>query len=564
MRTRSCAKDEDPDDERLYSAICLLPMLAGVAGAGTLDPGRWADYLDFAYVYSSADSETLNARLKQYGNEAGISLDDYMVGYLGAGSRTNAGLGDDKIRRKAIGFLLQYLVTREPRMIERSSDTIAEIQDEGTNFEARYWYHYILAHRALEKGDAMGFVHQNLEMWLNVVIPMESAFDTFETLSLSQSANSGFVAALPYVFENISRLIVIRSQEMALNRDLDALAAVVRMLHSDRVGAHPDVIPEPASSAAYLDRIVSRLDGPESDAGSLTFTLALFEASKYHDRARALLASEGFSAKTLKAIGVASGAYQVALAPGGYRPGQGGRHDPRPAAAGRDLGRQAETRRQPAGEDLIRHRRCHRGLPRALRIPRRGRLAERRLQARRPGRLPRHHAHPVGGDPGDQPQLGGLLSLSQCFEPIRRKRRLRPQRCADVRAIPGLLQGVCRRHRVQLRARLGLFRRLRVGSGLWRLLLALLELEAHDARAPARHAALPHRAQDLPLRPLSLGIARQGPRSARQVQRLPGPGPARRRAGDPLAARGYLDRQAGAPTPASCRSCARPCPTTSC
>jgi hypothetical protein len=42
----------------------------------------------------------------------------------------------------------------------------------------------------------------------------------------------------------------------------------------------------------------------------LAVTTFLFEASKFHDRARALLASEGFSEKTLKAINVTSGAYK--------------------------------------------------------------------------------------------------------------------------------------------------------------------------------------------------------------------------------------------------------------
>jgi hypothetical protein len=100
---------------------------------------------------------------------------------------------------------------------------------------------------------------------------------------------------------------------MGLDRDLDPLGAIVRMLPDDRVGAHPDVIPAELTSRQYLQRIVHRLDGPESDAGSLTFTLALFEASKYHDEARGLLANQGLDADTVKAIRVASGAYETAL-----------------------------------------------------------------------------------------------------------------------------------------------------------------------------------------------------------------------------------------------------------
>jgi hypothetical protein len=73
------------------------------------------------------------------------------------------------------------------------------------------------------------------------------------------------------------------------------------------------VIPVELSSRDYLQRIVTRLDGPESDVGSLTFTLALFEASKYHDQARGLLAAQGLSDETVKALRIAAGAYETAL-----------------------------------------------------------------------------------------------------------------------------------------------------------------------------------------------------------------------------------------------------------
>jgi hypothetical protein len=48
--------------------------LARVANAGTESP-VWSGYLDYAYVYSSADSKALSERLAGYGSEAGVSLD---------------------------------------------------------------------------------------------------------------------------------------------------------------------------------------------------------------------------------------------------------------------------------------------------------------------------------------------------------------------------------------------------------------------------------------------------------------------------------------------------------
>jgi len=296
----------------ILRVLCLGALgLAPAVAASAADPTRWEGYLDYAYVYSSADADTLQARLDEYGRDAGLSLDDYILETYTTRDRSEE-VDEATRRREAIAYLLQYLATREPQSLDRSVEAIEGFEESGRH-ENRYWYRYVLAHRALERGNANDFVEQCLQLWMEVVLPLESPYETLQALSLSQSSNSGFVAALPYVFENLSRLVLIRSQEMGLSRGLDPLAAVVRMLADGRVGAHPDVIPPEASSRGYLERIIARLDGTESDGGSLGFTLALFEAGRYHEKARGLLASEGFGAATLEAIGVASGAYETAL-----------------------------------------------------------------------------------------------------------------------------------------------------------------------------------------------------------------------------------------------------------
>jgi hypothetical protein len=144
------------------------------------------------------------------------------------------------------------------------------------------------------------------------VVPLETPYETLQALSLSEAPNSGFASSLPFLYENVARLVLIRSQQLGIDHDLDPLGGLVRLLADRRVGAHPDVIPLAASSKDYLDRIVQRLDGPESDAGSLTFTLALFEASKLHDTARGLIATQGLSDETVKAIRVTGAAYRSA------------------------------------------------------------------------------------------------------------------------------------------------------------------------------------------------------------------------------------------------------------
>ncbi len=296
---------------RSMLALGVALVLAGAARAEGDD--RWAGYLDYAYVYSSAEPEALRVRLEGYGREAGIQLERYITEEFEARPASDGPIDEARARRKAVAYLLDYLARAEPESLERSVDAIRELRDRLGRHENRYWYHYILAHRALEKGRHHDFVGELLELWLAVVVPLESPYETLQTLSLSEAPNSGFASALPFIYENVSRMVLLRSQQMGMTRGLDPLGAIVRLLYDGRVGAHPEVIPLAASSRDYLERIVQRLDGAESDAGSLTFTLTLFEASKYHDEARALLATEGLSENTLEAIRVATGAYQAAL-----------------------------------------------------------------------------------------------------------------------------------------------------------------------------------------------------------------------------------------------------------
>lgn len=294
-------------------SLGLLLLLAGVGNANDAsDPERWGDYLDYAYVYSSADQAVLKDRLAEYSAAAGISLDDYVNHFLSDPLAPDAPADAMTLRRRSIAFLLQYLATRDPALIDRAAETTIALGLESDSYESRYWRHYIGAQQALERGNTSEFVAATLDLWLEVVVPLEAPFDTLEALSLSQSPTTGFVSALPFVFENTTRMILVRSQEMGLASNLDPLGAIVRLLHHNRVGMNPEVIPAAASSREYLDRIVARLDGAESDGGGLTFTLLLFEASKAHEQSRSRLAQEGFSEDTIKAINVANGAYQRA------------------------------------------------------------------------------------------------------------------------------------------------------------------------------------------------------------------------------------------------------------
>ena len=78
----------------ITAMLLLATLVAGRVSAdagGEAEADAWAGYLDFAYVYSSAEPEALAARLREYGRETHQSLQDYTTRRL----QTGAAEGDD-------------------------------------------------------------------------------------------------------------------------------------------------------------------------------------------------------------------------------------------------------------------------------------------------------------------------------------------------------------------------------------------------------------------------------------------------------------------------------------
>jgi len=234
LRTRSGRETRRSGSGRairsLVGILAISFMLVGTsATAQTGDASAtWEDYLDYAYVFSSSEADALSARLDGYAVQIGLPLDAWIKRTM-EDLEATGGEDSGQTRRRAIAQLLEYLATREPAHLDHAVDTIDAFSDPNSRHEDRYWYHYIHAHRALERGSDTDFDKHVLGLWLDVVVPLESPFETLQNLSLSQSANSGFVSALPYVFENVARLVLIRSQEMGMGHGLDPLAAIVRL-----------------------------------------------------------------------------------------------------------------------------------------------------------------------------------------------------------------------------------------------------------------------------------------------------------------------------------------------
>ena len=157
-----------------FVAIFVCFVLVPASPVRAANPEAWASYLDFAYVYSSADSKELRDRLAGYGREAGMSLNDYVASRIGAREQAEE-LQETAIRRRAIAYLLLYLADGKPGALEASADAARELGPWLGRHENRYWYGYILAHYALETGHRFDFVGEVLELWLRVVVPLAAS-----------------------------------------------------------------------------------------------------------------------------------------------------------------------------------------------------------------------------------------------------------------------------------------------------------------------------------------------------------------------------------------------------
>lgn len=273
----------------------------------------WNDYLDHAYVYSAAEPSDLRGLLTRTTAAVGRSLVEYHNETYPLGSQHAQPTSEIQIRRKAISELLLYRTGDRPEGLIQAVQTIEALSDRLDRPENRYWYHTIQAQRALHEGDAEAFVDQILTLWLEVITPLEVPFETYKTLALTENGNAGFVRTLPHLYESISRMILLHSQTAALDGDIDSLGAIVRVLTDGRVGADPESIPVESTSKEFLDHIVERMEGSESDGGSLSYTLALVAAERAHQTARAELAENGFSDEANDAIRDSVAAYQRAM-----------------------------------------------------------------------------------------------------------------------------------------------------------------------------------------------------------------------------------------------------------
>ena len=84
-------------------ALAALSLLLWIAASPSraAESEKWSGYLDYAYVYCSAEPDALRKRLAEYGSEAGIKLEDYVNVSLGGAAAKAAPDPDAVVRADA-------------------------------------------------------------------------------------------------------------------------------------------------------------------------------------------------------------------------------------------------------------------------------------------------------------------------------------------------------------------------------------------------------------------------------------------------------------------------------
>ena len=175
----------------------------------------WAGYLDYAYVYSSAEPDAL-ARGSRSTARKRAPLEDYVTS-RSADRRAAAPTPTRSCaaRRSRACCSTSRRATRD--QLDKSVDAIQRSRTSSGATRTATGTTTSSPTRARAR-PALDFVGELLDLWLNVIVPLETPYETLQTLSLSESPHSGFVAALPYLYENVARLILIRSQQMGITR----------------------------------------------------------------------------------------------------------------------------------------------------------------------------------------------------------------------------------------------------------------------------------------------------------------------------------------------------------
>ena len=113
----------------LAAATAAATTASAASNAPSDAEDCWTGYLDYAYVYSSAEPRALRERLDRYAAACGLSLSDHIAESIEKRAARDPHLGSDAQRRRAIAHLLQYLSSDDRGELSAANAAIDRVQD---------------------------------------------------------------------------------------------------------------------------------------------------------------------------------------------------------------------------------------------------------------------------------------------------------------------------------------------------------------------------------------------------------------------------------------------------
>ncbi len=257
----------------LFFWFALLPT------AQAAQPSEsWDALVEVTHKFAWYPHQDLKRLLEEKGAEYGQTLPEYrnaLLREIAGGeirerirpSDFRAGHPWRKYYRLSLAEFCLYLMSERPLHLQNASSALSVLAQKTGQPEIEFWNTVYAAHGALRKEDRNAFITEVYRIWQNVILPLELEVLLFP----SQSAQSGFVRSLPYLYENVVHLVVRRGILEAEFPRLHPLTPVILDIHSklSLEGGH----------GALVERIVERMHGVNSDNNNLNFAVALLEAT---------------------------------------------------------------------------------------------------------------------------------------------------------------------------------------------------------------------------------------------------------------------------------------------
>ena len=230
----------------------------------------WLDQKDIDSWITENEKNTFDQKLTSFADQWEQRLSQTVV---------TGGIGsypDKAYRHLAIAHMLLYLRSADPDHLEKAMTAANReiLKSKIALPEVAFWYYYIRAHHNLAIRNQAEFVNDIFRLWFDVVLKLESAQFQFDSLP-SLNNLRGYYRSIPYLYRNLANLILRRAIVERRLPDIDSLGVIVLNL-SQRM-------PE-KGYGQWIQNVVKRLSGPESDDFHLGYTVLLLEAERQRQR----------------------------------------------------------------------------------------------------------------------------------------------------------------------------------------------------------------------------------------------------------------------------------------